>query len=160
MSRFESEPSDQQKMLVDEALYLRVRIIAAYAQVEFLLADLVVKLDLRFPYVIEARIKAVKKIAERPGYEKYKDDLNRVCNELLLYDEMRHFMTHGFMSLEADHRFEFLRYVREGEDKFTMKIARTDIEHLRQAVEDIGTYVSDTIRLFEQIYREQRLEPK
>jgi hypothetical protein len=40
MSGFEREPSDQQKMLlVDEALYLRGRIIAAYAQVEFLLAD-------------------------------------------------------------------------------------------------------------------------
>jgi hypothetical protein len=58
-----TEPPDQQKALVDEALYLRGRIIAAYAQVEFLLADLAVKLDLRFPYLIEARIKAVKAIA-------------------------------------------------------------------------------------------------
>ena len=69
MSRLEGEPPDQHKMLVDEALYLRGRIIAAYAQVEFLLADLVVKLDLRFPYVIEDRIKAVRRIADRPGYE-------------------------------------------------------------------------------------------
>jgi hypothetical protein len=63
MSGLENEPSDQQKVLIDEALYLRGRIIAAYAQVEFLLADLAVKLDLRFPYVIDARIKAVQKIA-------------------------------------------------------------------------------------------------
>jgi hypothetical protein len=62
----ETEPSDLQKSLVDEALYLRGRIVAAYAQVEFLLADLVVKLDVRFPYLIDKRIKAVKRIAERP----------------------------------------------------------------------------------------------
>jgi hypothetical protein len=49
-------------MLIDEALYLRGRIIAAYAQVEFLLADLVVKLDLHFHYKIEDRIKAIKKL--------------------------------------------------------------------------------------------------
>lgn len=82
MSGFGStEPTEQQKMLVDEALYLRGRIIASYAQVEFLLADLVVKLDFRFPYLIDARIKGVKQIAERPGYEVYKDDLDRACEE-------------------------------------------------------------------------------
>ena len=76
MSRFgETEPSDLQKSLVDEALYLRGRIVAAYAQVEFLLADLVVKLDLRFPYLIDKRIKAVKQIAERSGYSDYKQEI-------------------------------------------------------------------------------------
>jgi hypothetical protein len=119
---------------------------------------------LRFPYVIDARIRAVQKIAERPGYELYRDDLNRVCNELLLYDELRHFMTHGFMRMDVDkagnHRFEFLRYVREGNGRFTMRGARTDIESLRQAVVEIGDYVSDTVRLFEKIYREKKLEPK
>ena len=34
------EPTEKQKSLVDEALYLRGRIIASYAQVEFLLADI------------------------------------------------------------------------------------------------------------------------
>src|SRR5580693_500881 len=91
------EPTERQKGLVDEALYLRGRIVASYAQVEFLLADISVKLDLRFPYLIEARIKAVKRIAERGGYQVYKEDLDRMCDELLRYDELRHFMTHGFL---------------------------------------------------------------
>src|SRR5579863_2583267 len=107
----ETEPTEQQKRLVDEALYLRGRIVASYAHVEFLLADLVVKLDLRFPYLIEARIKAVKRIAERQGYEIYKADLERICAELLQYDELRNFMAHGFLSLTVDrkgnHQFEF-----------------------------------------------------
>jgi hypothetical protein len=66
MSGFGStEPTERQKALVDEALYLRGCTIASYAQVEFLLADLVVKLELRFPYVIDARIKSVKKGSRR-----------------------------------------------------------------------------------------------
>jgi hypothetical protein len=60
-----TQPTEQQKSLVDEALYLRGRIVASYAQVEFLLADVSVKLDLRFPYLIDSRIKAVRRIAER-----------------------------------------------------------------------------------------------
>ena len=159
-----TEPSERQKALIDEALYLRGRIVASYAQVEFLLADLVVKLDLRFPYLVGARINGVKRIAEREGYEVYKDELDRVCDELLMYDELRHFMTHGFLSLTTDkkgnHQFEFLRYQREGEGKFTMLSAKTTIERLRQAANDIGDYVSHAIRLFERIYREQKLEPK
>ena len=159
-----TEANDQQKAFVDEALFLRGRIIASYAQVEFLLADLVVKLDLRFPYVIDARIKAVKKIAERPGYEVYKDELDHACDAFDQFDDLRHFMTHGFLSLTVDtkgnHQFEFLRYVREGEGKFTMMSAKTTIERLRHAAEDIGEYVSLVIRLFERIYREKKLEPK
>jgi hypothetical protein len=73
MTRFAAtEPTDHQKSLVDEALYLRGRIVASYAQVEFLLADISVKLDLRFPYLIDARIKAVRCIAERDVYQVYK----------------------------------------------------------------------------------------
>jgi hypothetical protein len=165
MSGFgKTEPSDLQKSLVDEALYLRGRIVAAYAQVEFLLADLVVKLDLRFPYLIDKRIKAVKQIAERPGYSDYKQELDAVCEELSRYDDLRQFMAHGFMSLETDsrgnHRFELLRYDREGEGKFTLLRGTTDVERLRDAVADMGEYVSHVIRLFERIYREKKLEPK
>jgi hypothetical protein len=111
----ETEPTEQQKSLVDEALYLRGRIVASYAQVEFLLADISVKPDLRFPYLIDARIKAVRRIAEREGYEAYKNELDRICEELMQYDEIRHFMTHGFLRLTVDrkgsHQFEFLRYL-------------------------------------------------
>ena len=165
MSGFgKTEPSDLQKALVDEALYLRGRIVAAYAQVEFLLADLVVKLDLRFPYLIDKRIKAVKQIAERPGYSGYKQELDAACEELSSYDDLRNFMAHGFMRMDMDkngnHRFELLRYDREGEGKFTLRSATTDIERLRQAVADMDEYVSHVIRLFERIYRERKLEPK
>jgi hypothetical protein len=58
-----AEPSNFQKSLIEEVTYLRGRIITAYAQVEFILADFSVKLDLKFPYRIRDRIKAAKAIA-------------------------------------------------------------------------------------------------
>jgi hypothetical protein len=156
--------SDRQKSLVDEALFLRGRIVASYAQVEFLLADISVKLDLRFPYLITARIKAVKRIAEREGYKVYKDELDQACEELLQYNDLRHFMTHGFLSLTMDrkgnHQFEFLRYQREEKGQFTMLSGKTTIGRLREAADDIGRYVSHVMKLFEKIYREKKLEPK
>jgi hypothetical protein len=84
-----TRPTEQQKLLVDEALYLRGRIVASYAQVEFLLADISVKLDLRFPYLIDARIKAVRRIAEREGYEVYRDDWTEFAKSFcgtMIYD--------------------------------------------------------------------------
>src|SRR5262245_33042366 len=156
------EPTELQRSLVDEAMFLRGRIVTSYSQVEFLLADISVKLDLRFPYLVKDRIRAVKRIAERGGYEIYKGDLERMCDELLQYDDLRHFMAHGFMSLttdkKGDHQFEFLRYRREADGKFTLMSSRTTVERLRQAVSDITQYVSNAVRLFERIYREQKLE--
>jgi hypothetical protein len=156
------ELTDLHKSLIDEALYLRGRIVAAYAQVEFLLADISVKLDLRFPYLVKDRIKAVERIADREGYGIYKEAIERVCDELLEYDDLRHFMTHGFLSLEVDkqqnHKFEFLRYQRESSGQFNLLSADTTIENLRDAANDITEYVSNTVRLFERIYREQKLE--
>ena len=157
-----TEPTQLQKSLVDEALFLRGRIIASYSQVEFLLADISVKLDLRFPYLVKDRIKAVKRISEREGYEVYKEDLERMCDDLLRYDEIRQFMAHGFMSLTTDrkdnHQFEFLRYQREGDGEFTLLRATTTVTRLREAVEDLALYVSNAVKLFERIYRERKLE--
>jgi len=70
----------EQKAVVDECIYLRGRIITAYSQVEFILADISVILDLKFPYLISKRIKAAKEIAERPGYETYRDELHSICD--------------------------------------------------------------------------------
>ena len=112
---------------------------------------------------LKSRIKGVRKIAEMPGYEAYRHDLHRLSDELLVYDELRHFMAHGFMRAEFDpagnHRFELLRYAREGEGKYHLMQSTTDIFRLRNAVEDIGSYVNDVMNLFERIYRQKKLEP-
>jgi hypothetical protein len=96
--------------LIDEANCLRGKIIAGYSFVEFVLADISVLLDLHFPYPIEARIKAAKKIVDRPEYEAYRNDFHRVCNEFPRYEELRHFIAHGAMILGTDSKFELHLY--------------------------------------------------
>jgi hypothetical protein len=157
-----AEPTDFQKSLVDEAAYLRGRILTSYAQVEFLLADISVKLDLKFPYLIKDRIKAAMRIAEREGFGDYKGDLAKVCDELLQYDELRNFMAHGFLQLTTDknnnHRFEYRLYQRDGQGKFNLITIETDIRRLRFATGHITEYVSNAIAVFGRIYLEKRLQ--
>ena len=149
--------------LIDEALYLRGRIIACYAQVEFLLADLISKLEDRFAYRIESRVKGVGRIAELPGYEPYRYDLNRLADELLIYEEFRHYMVHGFMRAEVDkagnHRFQLLRYTREDVGKYKLMQATIDIPRMKESLSDIDRYVHEVMNLFERMYREKKLEP-
>jgi hypothetical protein len=154
-------PPDWQKHLVDESLYLRGRIIASYSQVDFLLADLSVKLDLKFPYLIKDRIKAAKRIAEREPFAKYKPELDRLCDELLDFDEVRNFLSHGSLTLNVDeagnHQFEYLIYERSN-GNFTLMGGTTTIERLRAAAEDIDTYTGQVLQLFRRIYWEQKVE--
>ena len=110
---------------------MRGRIVTSYSQVEFLLADISVKLDLKFPYLIKDRIKAVRSILERDGYNNYKVDLANVCDELLQYDEMRNFMAHRFLTLTTDrqdnHLLEFRLYQRDGQGTFNLVTIQTTV---------------------------------
>jgi len=155
-------PSKLQKAIINDAIALRGSILTSYAQVEFLLADISVKLDLKFPYLIKDRIKAVTKIAQRPGYEVYKAELDKICDELLKYDEMRVFMAHGFVTLTTDkkdnHELEYRMYQRVGDGKFNLVLITTTIPRLEDAAMEITRYVSDAVQLFSRIYNEQKLE--
>ena len=154
--------TDEQKALVDECIYLRGRIITSYSQVEFILADISVILDLKFPYLISKRIAAAKAIADRLGYESYRDELHSLCDGLSEFDEIRVFMAHGWVSAEIDkkgnHIIEFLRYERLGDGQFQLMRGGTDIARLRQAANDITEYCEKVLRLFRKIYSEKDLE--
>ncbi|QQO35349.1 hypothetical protein JJC00_06610 [Bradyrhizobium diazoefficiens] len=156
------EVSDEQKKLVDDIIYLRGRIITSYSQVEFLLADIAVKLELKFPYRIEARLKAAKRIAEREGFETYKAELDEVCDGLAQFDDVRKFMAHGWANLEVDkqgnHRFELRMYERTGEGQFELMSATSTCERLLEAANDINAYTAKVINLFHRIYCEKGLE--
>ena len=154
--------TSEQKAMVDECIYLRGRIITSYSQVEFLLADISVILDLKFPYLISKRIAAAKAIADRPGYEVYRDELYAVCDGLGQFDEIRLFMAHGWVSAELDRHggnvIEFLRFERLGDGQFRLMRGGTDLERLRQLADDINDYTERVIVLFRRIYSEKNLE--
>jgi hypothetical protein len=154
-------PKPEPIALGDELFYLRGKIITGYAQVEFLLADISVKLNVKFPYLIKDRIKEAKKIVERPGYEKYRDELFEICDRLVDYVDLRHFMAHGMVMITTmgpAHSLEMRRYERSGEGKFKQFFLFSDLDKLRGNAADVGEYSSRAVRLFQKIYLEQQLE--
>jgi hypothetical protein len=152
----------EQKKLVDDIVYLRGRIITSYSQVEFLLADIAVKLELKFPYLMSARLKAAKRIAEREGFEAYKKDLEETCDGLGDFDDVRKFMAHGWADLEVDrqgnHKFALRMYERKGEGQFELMQATSTRERLLEAANDINEYTTRVVSLFHKIYLEKGLE--
>lgn len=157
------EPEDWQKSLIEESLYLRGRIVGSYSQVEFLLADISVKLDQKFHYQIKNRVKAARKIGDRQQFAAYRDELNAICDRLAAFEDVRHFLAHGFMTLHVDkkkqHQFQYRMYQND-HDSFVQMGGTTTIEQLRQAAEDITSFVEHAMALFKQIYSEQKLEPQ
>lgn len=155
------KPKPEQIAISDEMFYLRGKIITGYAQVEFFLADLSVKLNLKFPYLIKDRIKAVKAIAERPDYADFKDELNEVCDRLIEFDDLRHFMAHGMVmvttDLKGNHLIEMRRYQRE-DGSFKRYDLMTELPFLRESGNQIAAYASRAVRLFQRMYVGNELE--
>jgi hypothetical protein len=156
-----SEAEDWQKALINESLYLKGRIVASYSQIEFLLADISVKLDLKFPYLVKDRIKATKRIGEREQFAMYKGELDNICDELTEFDDIRNYMSHGFLTLQVDragnHKFEYRMYQR-GADGFVLMGGTTTIERLRTAAQHMTECVERAVGLFQRIYDEQKVE--
>jgi hypothetical protein len=129
---------------------------------EYVLADISVRLDLKFPYRINDRIKAVKQIVNRPEYEAYRDDFHRVCDNLLRYDDLRNFMAHGMMHLETSpdrsHRFILRRYERLARGKFRHRMLEFSVEDLQEQANELLTYLSSAYAVFQKFYKEQAVE--
>ena len=108
------------------------------------------------------RIKPAKRLHERPGFEQYKEELERICDELVQYDEMRNFMAHGYIALTTDkannHEFEMRMYRRSNKDEFQEVIIKTNIPRMKAAAEHITEYVERAVGLFRRIYLERGIE--
>jgi hypothetical protein len=149
--------------LTDEACLLRGKIIAGYSLVEYVLADISVRLNLKFPYPIEKRIKAVKMIVDRPEYHAYKYDFHRVCDGFTRYEELRHFMAHGMMRLEINkdqtfHKFVMHRFKGDGPGKFHQLTLEFSVEDFRRVANEMVKYTNDAHAVFHKFYIEQAVE--
>jgi hypothetical protein len=104
---FSTDVSDASKELVENAIYLRGVVITSYAHIEFMLADICLKawqlpeyatLMGPFPYSVETRIKAVRALFDADGPLKpFREGMQPVLDELLDYEERRHFVAHGLL---------------------------------------------------------------
>ena len=101
----EGRPEQWLVDLTDRAAYLRGRYLTSYAQCEFLLADLSVKVDNRFRYAIDKRINAAKAMADSNGpLNRYADDFVPLIKSIVTWSERRHWFAHGFMTLFGTQR--------------------------------------------------------
>jgi hypothetical protein len=149
--------------LTDRAAYLRGRYLTSFAQCEFLLADLSVKIDNRFRYSLEKRVSAAKTMAESNGaLNQYAEDLVPLLDHLTNWSERRHWLAHGFLTFISDkkgnHLFEFRRYVQEDGGKLVLMTWQATIDDLQDAADAINRYCTAFVELYERIYREQKLE--
>lgn len=167
------EPSEELKRIVEEATYLRGRIVTHYSHAEFLLADFVVKCqnfeqyngkEFKFPYSIEKRLKAVKEIASAEGpINKYLGKINAIIDDILLFERKRHFMAHGWMMLKYNrtgHLIEFRMYTQKKGGQFQLEYEDFDIQGMRKFSEKAATFLSNMQSLFREIYLQEGLESK
>ena len=148
--------------LTDRAAYLRGRYLTSYAQCEFLLADLSVKVDNRFRYALDKRINAAKAMAESEGpLNHYADEFLPLIECIGNWSERRHWFAHGFMTVfrdrEGRHAFEFQRY-EERDGKIAVLKWLTTIDGLEDAAAAINRYCQAFVALHERIYLDLKID--
>jgi hypothetical protein len=151
--------------LLDRAAYLRGPYLTSYAQCEFLLADLSVKVDNRFRYALDRRINAAKAMAEGSGpLNVYADEFLPLIENIGAWSERRHWLAHGFLifrkdSVSGGYLFEFRRYVQQEDGHVLLQWFAT-VDDLQNAVDAINRYCSAFVALCGRIYLELGIEEK
>jgi hypothetical protein len=150
--------------LMDRAAYLRGRYLTSYAQCEFLLADLSVRVDNRFRYALDKRVNAAKAMAEGSGpLNAYADDFLPLIENIGAWSDRRHWLAHGFLTVYTDpngrHAFGFRRYEQQ-EDGLVLRQWFATVDDLQNAVDAVNRYCSAFVALCRRIYLELGIEEK
>ena len=146
--------------IMDQAAYLRGRYLSCFAQCEFLLADLSVRVDNRFRYTLKKKINAAKVMAGSGGpLNAYADEFIPLLNSLVERSDVRHWLAHGFMELTVDragnHLLSYRRYLDDAE---RLTIWQCTLSHMQDEVDSITVYTNNFLRLCRRIYQELGLE--
>ena len=155
---------DEHKRLIDRGMYLRGRMITHFAQCEYLLADISVRVDKRFVYLLKKRAKAVEKITAADGpYAQYASELVPLADQLLAWDDIRNSLVHGmiflvFVRKEQRLVFEFRRYNRRDDKSFEHQNWFIPPEELEKASDALADLCQRFLTAFRRIYLEQGLE--
>ncbi|RTE92751.1 hypothetical protein [Bradyrhizobium sp. LVM 105] len=155
-------PEQWVRDLIDRVAYLRGRYLTSYAQCEFLLADLSVRVDGRFRYALDKRVNAAKVMAESGGVlDAYADEFVPLIENIHSWSERRHWFAHGFLIFTQDkkknHLFEFRRYEQQ-QDGLVLLTWQATIDALQDAVDAINVYTKAFVALHRRIYDDLKLE--
>ena len=161
------------KAILSRAAEHRGRIITSYAQVEHLLADIVVrcrvlpeyaKLPKPFPFRLETRIARVRQMVNMPGpLSAYAAPFEAIITDLARYAELRHFMARGLLIVSTTssgaHLLEYRMYrvTKDGEQE---GFIHTNLDQLWQAAAEIAEYAQRAVHLFHDVYLRHNLEPQ
>ena len=148
-------PPDQIIDAIEEGQRLRGWIANGYAQVEYLLGDIILKafkmpeyeaLAGRLPHRVEKRIAVVRQISDVEGYfSKHRAEVDWILDAFETHHETRNLLAHGFCTVchtpDGDFGLEFRKWHRDGDQDAEMKrtfrlinleYERTQLTHVSQ----------------------------
>jgi hypothetical protein len=147
------DATDADRSIVTDAIFSRGSIITSYAHIEHLLADICLQswktseyahLAGLFPYKTESRIKAVRSLLETAGpLKSYHGELEPVLDDLLTFEELRHFVAHGVMIVTATTppgaqiEYRLFRTTKKGVQVGTIIMSASELE-------DVGFKISSS----------------
>ncbi len=155
------------QQVTDRAHFLRGKVIGAYAQIEFMLADLCSQfwerpayrhLKDQFPFRTAARVEAVTKLFNENGpLAKYWNGLAPLHAQLTSFEKNRHLLAHGHLMLTNSNNIpsvHFRLYV-SSKDGVELHTENWTLEHMESVASDIAAYSRRFGRLLGRIYAEQ-----
>jgi hypothetical protein len=123
-----AEPPEHITSAIDDGQRLRGWILNGYAQVEYLLGDIIRLANQmpsyepchdRLPHRVEKRIATVRKLLEIEGFfSGYQDEILWIIDAFEASQSTRHFLAHGFCTVfhtpTGDFGLEFRKWHRDG----------------------------------------------
>jgi hypothetical protein len=119
----------------------------------------------RLPYTLKSRIARVGQLVGMPGpLAKYKADFERISAELQQFEELRHFMAHGLLTVrtgdDGNHQLIYRMYRETKGHAIEEGRLETNLDQLQSAAEQIGRYSIRAVTLFRDVYSAHNLVPR
>ena len=165
-----SSLSPEIQQIADQAYFLRGKAIGAYAQIEFVLADMCLQfwewpayrhLEGQFPVNAAARVEAVTVLFKANGpLAKYWPDLEPLLGQLKSYEANRHLFAHGHLMLPNANSppAVHLRLYALGKDRVELRTESWTLDEMESIASNIAAYAGRFGRLLDRIYAEQQLK--
>ncbi len=162
--------SPKLQQIADHAYLLRGKAIGAYAQIEFVLADMCLQfwewpayrhLKGQFPVNAAARVEAVSVLFNANGpLAQYWKDLEPLLVHLKTFEANRHLFAHGHLMLTNANSAPavHLQLYALGKDRVELRTESWTLDEMESITSNIAAYADRFGRMLDRIYTEQRLK--